>query len=395
LQALDVRERLAGKDSLKTSDSLYGVAYLYLIKVDNIKSEQTFLRALAIKEKIAPNQLQVSATWSNLGLIAYRRQDYGAAETYFKRAIAIAEKTVGSSHALVANVLNNLGLVYWQQRDYPKATQFFGRTLELTERIYGPDSPIMAAPLSNLGIMAKETGDYERAEAYYTRAMAIEERSYGKQHPKVGQDVENLGILYRDQGDYARAEPMFLRALEISEEALGVDHPTVARHLQNLAHLYSAKGDLANALRSFRRLAAIQEKNLPLNLAIGSERQKLAYLDPFGAILEKIISFHVRQDADDGDARDLAATTLLQRKGRVLDAMADSLGALRLRSNTEDLVLLGQLDTATSQLASLVLNGPRQTSLAEHQRRIAALTEQRDCARERRQPPQRGLLRTK
>jgi CHAT domain-containing protein len=211
------------------------------------------------------------------------------------------------------------------------------------------------------------------------RALVIDERSYGKQHPKIGQDVENLGILYRDKGDHARAEPMFLRALEISEGALGVDHPTVARHLQNLAHLYSAKGDLANALRSFRRLATIQEKNLPLNLAIGSERQKLAYFDPFGVILDKIVSFHVRQDADDGDARDLAATTLLQRKGRVLDAMADSLGALRRRSNAEDLGLLGQLDTTTSQLASLVLNGPRQTSLAEHERRIATLTEQREA----------------
>ena len=379
-RALEVRERIAGKDSLEASDSVYGAAYLYLQKGDsNIKSEQMFLRALAIKEKIAPGQLQVSGILNNLGLIAYRRSDLGAAETYFRRSMAIAERTVGPSHPRVAETLNDLGLVYWQRRDYASATEFFSRTLELCEKIYGFDSPRVAAALGNLGIMAKEMGDHEHAAGYFTRELAIEERSYGTRHPTVGHTVENLGILYRDEGDYARAEPMFLRALEITEPALGVEHPTVARHLRNLAHLYSAKGDFPNALKCLRRLAAIEEKNLPLNLAVGSERQKLAYFGPFGEMLEKIISFQVRQDAGDGDARDLAATTLLQRKGRVLDAMADSLGALRRRSNTEDLGVLGRLDAATSQLASLVLNGPRQISPAEHQRQITALTEQRDA----------------
>jgi CHAT domain-containing protein/Tfp pilus assembly protein PilF len=379
-QALHVRERVAGSDSLEASDSMYGVGYLALIKADNnIKAEQMLSRALAIKEKIAPDQLQVGASLNGLGLIAYRRRDYSAAETYFKREIAITEKTAGPSHPQVAHALNNLGLVYWRQDDYARATELFGRALELCEKIYGPDSLNVALALANLGIMAKETGDYERGEAFYERALAIKERVYGKQHPAVAQSVEDLGILYRDAGDYVRAEPMFLRALEITKGALGVDHPTVARHLRNLAQLYSAKGDLPNALGSLRRAAAIEEKDLPLDLAIGSERQKLAYFGPFGRTLEEIISFQARQDFGDGGARDLAATTLLQRKGRVLDAMADGLGALRHRSNTEDLGLLGQLDTATSQLASTVLNGPQRISLVEHQQRITALTEQRDA----------------
>src|SRR5262249_20890713 len=142
--------------------------------------------------------------------------------------------------------------------------------------------------------------------------------------------------------------------------------------------LYATKGDVANTLKCLESLRQIEEKDLPLNLTIGSERQKLAYFGPRAENLERIISFHVQQDPDDGKAIDLAATTLVQRKGRVLDALADSLGALWNRSNAEDRALLGQLKDVTAQLAALVLNGPQQLTIAEHQRRIKALTEQRE-----------------
>jgi CHAT domain-containing protein len=69
---------------------------------------------------------------------------------------------------------------------------------------------------------------------------------------------------------------------------------------------------------------------------------------------------------------------LLQRKGRVLDAMADNLGALRHRSETADVELLDRLGSVTSQLASLVLNGPQRIPLAEHQQRIKTLSQQRE-----------------
>ena len=86
---------------------------------------------------------------------------------------------------------------------------------------------------------------------------------------------------------------MLLRELTINERSFGPDHPNVARNLSSLAQLYSSKGDVANALQTLQRIAAVQEKNLPLNLAAGSERQKLAYFGPFGSTLEKIISFQV------------------------------------------------------------------------------------------------------
>jgi CHAT domain-containing protein/Tfp pilus assembly protein PilF len=379
MQALQARETAAGKDSLQVADSLADLANLYVIKSDNVKAEQTSLQALALKEKIlGPNHLQLALILHNLGLVYYRRGDYSTAETFYQRALSIREKTLGPSHPVLVATVNNLGLMYWKQRDYPRAAKFFTRALEICEKAYGPDSADSTFPLANLGIIYKETGDYDRAEAYYKRALATEEKLFGPENPRLVVTVESLGILYRDKGDYAKAEPFFLRAIAITEKSLGPDHPDNARHFRNLEHLYAAQGDLPNALKSLARSNAIEEKNLPLNLAVGSERQKLAYFDPMASDLEKLISFQAQQDSSDSVARDLAATTLIQRKGRVLDAMADNLGALWNRSNTEDRALLDQLKEVTSQLAALVLKGPQKLSLSEHQERIKTLTQRRE-----------------
>jgi hypothetical protein len=76
----------------------------------------------------------------------------------------------------------------------------------------------------------------------------------------------------------------------------------------------------------------IIEHNIALNLAIGSERQKLAYLTELAEITDQTVSLHTRTTPENWEARGLAVTTILQRKGHVQDAMADSLTMLRQRS---------------------------------------------------------------
>jgi CHAT domain-containing protein len=278
----------------------------------------------------------------------------------------------------MALTLNNLGLMYWKQLEYAKAADHYRRALEIAEKVYGPESIEITYGLGNLGVIAKETGDYDTAEAYYKRCLAISEKVLGPQNPQTGVHSESLGILYRDKGDYARAEPMFLHAIAITEGSRGAEHPDIMRELRNLSQLYAASGDVVNALKSFQRLSYLEEKNLPLNLAVGSERQKLAYFRPFVGTMETMISFQARHDPGSAEARDLAATALVSRKGRVLDAMADNLGALWNRSSAQDRAVLDQLKDVTSKLAALVLNGPQRLSIAEHQERIKSLAAQRE-----------------
>ncbi len=375
-----VRQKLEDTEGLAAADALTGLAFLHLIRQDNVKAVELTRSALQLKEKIlGADHPQNAGLQNNLGLLAYRMRDYAGATRYYERALTIIEKTVGTNHFQIAQTMNNLGLVAWRQGDYPRAQEYYQRTLERVEAIYGHDTPQSIPALTNLGIIYKESGDYARAESYYKRSLAIGEKAHGPSHPDVGHMLESLGILYRDRGDYALAEPLFLRALEITTATLGPEHRTVVRHLKNLEHLYSANGDPQRALLAAQRLIAIEEKHLPLNLAIGSERQKFAYFGPYSHTLEKLISFHVNQPTTEREARDLAAETLLRRKGRILDAMIDSQAALRSRSTPEDLARFVELNDVTSRLAGLVLNGPKNVTLAEHQDQVDSLSREREA----------------
>ena len=140
--------------------------------------------------------------------------------------------------------------------------------------------------------------------------------------------------------------------------------------------LYPAKGILFK-LKFPSRANAISERNLARNIVIGSERQKLAYLATLSEQTDRTISLHLRS-APMIRRRDLAATLILQRKGRALDATSQNLNALRSRFNAEDQALLDRLTETRSQIARLVLRGPQKMTIEQHRERIKALEDQAD-----------------
>src|SRR5262249_1656732 len=82
---------------------------------------------------------------------------------------------------------------------------------------------------------------------------------------------------------------------------------------------------------------------------------------------------------DERDASTLAALVLLQRKGRVLDAMIDTLAILRHRIGNEgDRDLLDQLRKTTAQLAQVALNPPREMSAEQRLKAIKDLEDQKE-----------------
>jgi CHAT domain-containing protein/tetratricopeptide (TPR) repeat protein len=378
-ESLAVREKAAGPDSLAAAESIGGLARVALNSNDNASSETRHRRSLAIRERVfGPDHPQVANDVFNLGLLSYRRRDFKNALDLYARALRIREEAFGRSHPTIAFALNNLGLVYWRQGDYPRAEEFFGRSLALREQLYGPDSLRVTTSLTNLGIIAKETGNYELAESRYLRALEIKEKHLGTQHPELIPLVESLGILYRDRAQYEPAEEMFQRTLRLTSGSLGPQHRFVARHLANLGQLYWATGQWEKAFAARQQFVAIQERNLSLELSAGSERQKLAFFGPLLDDLEETIAFHVQHPSDDAAARDLALTTLLQRKGRIFDALADNVGAFRNRATSEDRVLLDRLARVTSELATTVLSESTNKSAADRQREIDRLTDERE-----------------
>jgi CHAT domain-containing protein/Tfp pilus assembly protein PilF len=354
-RAVTISEKALGPDHTTVARFLTSLGELYRKRGDYAKAEALLERAATIFEKAHDPSLAKPLT--SLANLYYLRGDYAKAEPLFQRAIKISEQTLGPQDPDVAQPVNGLALLYHMLNDYAKAEALYQRALTISETALGPEHPDVAQSLGNLAWLYKARGDYERAEPLFTRALAIAEKAFGPTHPYVATLLNNLAVLYYVKADYARAEPLFERALAVCEQTLGPQHPFVATLLNNLAQLYEARGDLRRAVTFKARSNDIFERQIALNVATGSERQKLLYLTTLAGQTDSTISLHVRSAPKDAAARQLALTTVLRRKGRALDAMADSISALRRRLDSQDQTLLDQLTAARAELAGLVLRG--------------------------------------
>src|SRR5207302_2008325 len=92
-------------------------------------------------------------------------------------------------------------------------------------------------------------------------------------------------------------------------------------------------------------------------LSVGAERDKLAFMATLSEEADFTVTFNTRMAARGRQATGIALTRVLRTKGRVVDALADSIGMLLRRARTEDRELIERLTAARSELATVVLRG--------------------------------------
>ena len=398
-RALTITERVRGCHELQVAAVVAQLAGVYRKLPDDARSESSYQRAIEILDRtLGPDHPSAARVRSLLALLYQHEGERRKAELLLRQALDVIERTLGSDHpwfvdclttlgnlrddagdleeeqAIIeralatvertgetnsiryAALLNNLGEVYRQKQDYDVAEDLLSRSFELGERLLGPDNYSIATALQNLGIVARERKDYGSAVAYNVRALSIRERTVGSNHPDVAHILTNLANIYRSIGDYTRSLETHLRALRIWENAAGPYQQATLLSVGNIAKTYAASGDVAHAVEYQRRADAIIEKELALNLAIGSERQKLAFVASVSERTDRTVSLHLEGAPANPDAGALAAQVLLQRKGRVLDAMSETFAAVRQRvADPNDRELLDQLNATTAQLARLAL----------------------------------------
>ena len=378
-RSLSLLERSVGPDHPRTAEVLDRLGVLSLREGDYAAADTVLRRALAIQEKaLSPDDPALGRTVRDLGILLQSRGDLVKAEAIDLRALAIFEKAPGRAALTAGDVLNNLGLIYLDRRDYVRAREYLERSLPPSQAMYGADSIFVANVYQNLGIVEREAKDYDKAEAYYLRALAAREKSLGPEHADIASNLLNLANVYRARGDYASALDTHLRALHMFERTVGPSAPLMILSLVNVARTYEVLGDLPNAVRYQTRVEQATETAIALNLSVGSERQRIAYLMPVGERTERTLSLNLQLAPGDPDSTALAATVLLQRKGRVVDATADMQAALRRHITPDGQALLDQLNDVVGQLARLVLNGPQKTPIDDYQKSIAALEERKE-----------------
>lgn len=285
--------------------------------------------------------------------------DYRRAESLFQRSLAITEKVLGPEHLDTAFLLNFLGDLRLAQHDYADAERYLLRSLAIYEKAKKTRRGDIASVSYNLGNAYAGMGDYARAEQEYERAR----QRYSKERLDPLQLWIELATLHQFKEEYPEAERQYKRGLKKIEK-WGPQHPFFGTALCRASSFYDAVGNAAESLQLLARGNENIEHNIALTLATGSEEQKRLYMATVSTITDQTVSLHLQSAPSDEAAARLALTTVLQRKGRALDAMVDSIAALRRRMNPEDRELLDRLSTASAQLAALTLNASQSSASA-------------------------------
>jgi CHAT domain-containing protein/Tfp pilus assembly protein PilF len=378
-RSLAISEKVLGLEHPDVATSLNNLALLYQAQGNYSSAEPLFQRSLAISEKVLGlEHPHVATSLNNLALLYQAQGNYSSAEPLFQRSLAIREKVLGLEHPDVAASLNNLAGLYQDMGNYSSAEPLLQRSLAISEKVLGLEHPLVATSLNNLAGLYQDMGNYSSAEPLYQRSLAISEKVLGLEHPDVATSLNNLALLYQAQGNYSSAEPLYQRSLAISEKVLGLEHPHVATSLNNLALLYWAQGNIVRALELQNRGINIEERNLALIFTTGSEAQKSAYIATLGGTTNYIVSLQTQDAPNNSQATRLALTTILRRKGRVLDALTDSLQTLRQNLKPEDQKLLDQLAATRSQLAALLFKGTGNLPPDQYRQQVASLKAQAD-----------------
>lgn len=374
-RSLALHEKLFGPEHAYVGTPLNSLAILYREKGDYLRAEPMLKRALAIQEKaVGPEHPDTAIALTSLALLYSERGDNERALPLLQRALSIREKAEGGESSSVAATLSSIGQIYNQRGEHARAIELYRRALSIVEKTVGAESPLYAAVLSNLGVAYSDIPDFAQAEALFKKSLALREKTLGAEHPDLAISLSNLAYVYFAQNEFTREEPLYRRALAITEKAYGANHPNVGTYLANLSTIYWGRGDNAETLRLLARNADLRERNLALILNAGSEEQKRRYMATLANETDATVSFHVRTAPNERGAAELALTTVLRRKGRVLDAMTDQIGALRRRLNAEDRALLDQLSRARSELARLQLKeSAGEAAAAEHKTEKARL----------------------
>jgi CHAT domain-containing protein/tetratricopeptide (TPR) repeat protein len=356
-RSLAIYEQALGKNHPDVAVSLNNLALLYANQGQYSKAEPLYQRSLAIWEQaLGKNHPAVATSLHNLAFLYQAQGQYSKAEPLYQRSLAIREQALGVNHPDVAMSLNNLALLYQAQGQYSKTEPLIQRSLAIREQALGVNHPDVAQSLNNLAVLYKAQGQYSKAELLVQRSLAISEKALGANHSNVAFSLNNLAGLYSDQGQYSKAEPLYQRSLAIWEEALGKNHPVVATSLHNLAVLYWNQNQTEPALTRFIQALDIEETNLAKNLVIGSEADKRAYLKTFSGSTHAAISFHLQFAPTNPQAARLALTTILRRKGRVLDTLSQALIRLRQQLSPADQERLTRLSTLRTQVAQIAFN---------------------------------------
>jgi tetratricopeptide (TPR) repeat protein len=229
------------------------------LRTNGKSAEADALSALLKKSEAAPNLNDKFHAAMENSKQAAMAKNFNDAETSAKEAVAIAEK-IQPQDGRLPEAVGQLGNVYMWRLDYKDATDAYKRQLALTQQLYGAESPMQATALQSLAMAALVQKDFDSAEKYFSRALDLNQKSYGDNSNEVATSLSGLARVYFMKKDFPKSEATLLRSLKIFEMMYGESDYRLAIPLTSLCHTYDEWGNSEKSASCHGRLVSLEEK---------------------------------------------------------------------------------------------------------------------------------------
>jgi len=408
---LALTAKLDGESSLAYANQLTQQASLFTARNQYASALQSYEQSLKIQEVLNPGNDQLLGAVEALAGAYWQANQRSRAVALFERALAMTAKPGTSIMTRGTTLWMIISLYHFGGRD--DLAQPLTRTvIDLYETEIArlerdkPDDYLIQAMLGQLAYIYRQTGDLASAERTFDKVVRLDEKRSGysawgsalaelkrvqgkprealvllEQAQEGMRKVAPQGaVMYnsivadvlRELGDYPRAERLLAEYRASIEKTYGRRHPLYGMAGLSTAYVYMAMGKIAMAEQLLADGLESAERDLLLVLKTGTEADHAVYFARNTYQLDMAINFQLGYAPRSGSAGRLGLTTLLRRKGRVLDAAAAGLTTIRARLSPQDKQLLDELASARAQLAKLTVAGPAATGEADFAKEVAA-----------------------
>jgi CHAT domain-containing protein/tetratricopeptide (TPR) repeat protein len=203
-EGLSIYRKTIGPHHSWNSPGLATLGDLFLMQGKPVRAEQLYRQALALNSKLD----SISSTqrsfpvFNSLALALFEQGKRAESESIFRQQLELKEKYLGPDNYLLCQTLSNLGYIAYLKEDYPGSLRYLERAHALLTKAFGKDNPRTLQMLSFMGDAQLALGHYDAALRSARQAYEIFVTKLAAGHPLIVSNLTLLGDVYAVTSQY-------------------------------------------------------------------------------------------------------------------------------------------------------------------------------------------------
>ena len=205
--------------------------------------------------------LDLAYEYNNLGAIYNAVEDYSNAEKYYLQSLDLSKEASSNKDIVVSYI--NLGLVYFRKGDFGKALDFVNESNKILNTAKYKN--IEVDKINCCHLIANCFISLNKLDSASTYLSKLDEL-HSKTKYRINITYERRAKVYLENKIFDKARIFFTKTLEINEKKYGKQHPFVAISKANIGDVYLKEGkNIKLALSYF--LEAIVSNSIGFEMA--------------------------------------------------------------------------------------------------------------------------------